>query len=657
MTLKEALRLYTHAKSNRTIYDADGKPIDIDNRIKEEKKFYKGGATTYDKTNSEDSSLADCHRNVCFELIDSQIDVSIPLPKVTSRDKENEYQTKNIENYLMAEISRLRLQEINNAADRSCLKHGTVFYHVQWDEMQKTPTSNGELVVKVFTIEDVYPQPFVKRFEDIEYLFVKETVSAINIKRVYGVDIPEDPTRIGLNTMITMWYYDDSPKQEVSKFAWIENTEFVVFDIHGYQLRRVLVCDDCDTQKTGDEDECLNCANDTFHYENKQYEDIKVDIVEGDPFTPDSEFDETNKRPEPVVLVNKDTEFPYYTIERLPFVCRVNIPDDDSLYGISDIQLLKTNQEALNTVNTKQVENILDSSVFVMSSNKVKIDARKRGRIRHVKSNNPQDAQYMKAMRVDAVVQQDSIYTANEYLAAQNIVGVTDAYQGKKDYTATSGKAVQIKAAQAASRLDSKKQMKDAAFAKLYEMMFQFLLAYCDEKRLFQSDELEGKKQDYFIRYSFIDGTPEHAYYNDRYIFDTDTSTALSTDRAALWEQTFQIYAQGALGQPGQPDTLKKLWRLLRKYNYPLAGTVLEYFAQGSEQLPQNLQDALMNHPEMLQQLMSQIQQSEGGQPVQAQNTLAARGGNLTPSQRGIAPQSKTGVRPPQGTGGTYGTA
>jgi len=651
MTIQQANKLYLHAKGNRKFFDANNKPIDIDKRIEEEKRLYRGGQTRYDKNNTEDTSMADCHRNICFEFIDSQIDVSIPLPKVTSCDKENDYQTKNIEDFLVHEIAHIKFQEIKNEADRLCRMHGTVFYQIYWDETISTPTSNGDIGVKVYSIEDCFPQPFVKNFDKIEYLFTRELVSVKETKKLYGVTIPEDGEKLGLNYLVTMWYYNDN--DEVSKFGWIDNTEIVVFNEEGYQLRKMLVCKDCETEKTGEEKECLNCGNDTFKYISKEDETMEIDIIEGDPFTPDSEFDNENPRPNPEILVKKDTLFPYYKIDKIPFVCRINIPDESSLYGLSDIQFLKINQETLNTVNTKQVDNILDSTTFIMSSNKVKIDARKRGRVRHIKSNNPQDAQYMKAMRVDAMLQQDLMYSEAEYRSGQNVIGATDAFQGKRDYTATSGKAIALKTSNAASRFDSKKQMDEVAMAKTYEFMFKFMLAYCDEKRLFQADELEGKKQSYFTRYTFIDGTREYAYYNDRYLFETDSSTALAQDRAQLWQQTFQIYAQGALGQPGQPDTLRKLWKLLRKYNYPLAGTVLEYFAQSQKQLPQDLQQALMERPELLQQLMSQIQ--SGGVPQQ--NTLGARGGLPTPTEMGIPPQSQSGVRPEQTMigGGTYG--
>ena len=69
-------------------------------------------------------------------------------------------------------------------------------------------------------------------------------------------------------------------------------------------------------------------------------------------------------------------------------------------------------------------------------------------------------------------------------------------------------------------RLESKRRMKDAAYANLYELMFKFLLAYCDEKRVYARVEPTGEYvEGNFNRYNFLDGKPGDIYYNDRFLF------------------------------------------------------------------------------------------------------------------------------------------
>ena len=75
-------------------------------------------------------------------------------------------------------------------------------------------------------------------------------------------------------------------------------------------------------------------------------------------------------------------------------------------------------------------------------------------------------------------LQYELTYLAQVYEEARQIIGITDSFQGRQDTTATSGKAKEFSAAQAAGRLESKRVMKNAAYAELFETMFKFWLAY-----------------------------------------------------------------------------------------------------------------------------------------------------------------------------------
>ena len=78
-------------------------------------------------------------------------------------------------------------------------------------------------------------------------------------------------------------------------------------------------------------------------------------------------------------------------------------------------------------------------------------------------------------------LQYELTYLATVYEEARQVLGITDSFQGRTDPTATSGKAKEFSAAQAAGRLESKRTMKQAAYAQLFELMFKFWLAYSDE--------------------------------------------------------------------------------------------------------------------------------------------------------------------------------
>ena len=133
------LDLYTDALSKRA---------EIDAKVKRRNELYKGIAQPIDpKTGAIAKKKADCKRNMCFELIETQINNAIPQPKVTPRDPENKDLAIDLEGYLQMEMDRLCSEEMNDNAERGVLKQGTGFYLVGWDETKSTATTSGELFV------------------------------------------------------------------------------------------------------------------------------------------------------------------------------------------------------------------------------------------------------------------------------------------------------------------------------------------------------------------------------------------------------------------------------------------------------------------------------------------------------------------------------
>ena len=88
--------------------------------------------------------------------------------------------------------------------------------------------------------------------------------------------------------------------------------------------------------------------------------------------------------------------------------------------------------------------------------------------------SSPADKSYLDVYDLQGDIEQDMAYLAQIYEEARQVIGITDSFQGRKDSTATSGKAKEFSAAQSAGRLESKRVMKDAAYAALFEAMFKF---------------------------------------------------------------------------------------------------------------------------------------------------------------------------------------
>lgn len=580
-------------------YDATSKRSDIDKQIKRRNELYKGVAQPIDpKTGLPARKKADCKRNMCFELIETQINNAIPSPKVTPRDPENMDLATELEGYLQMEMDRICSEEINDSAERGTLKQGSAFYLVGWDETKSTPTTSGELFIKYYPLDQVYPQPGITDIHDAEYIFVKDLVSVKKLKDVYGVKIPDGPEFKGMNTLITVYYYNEDGN--VSRYGWIENTDIVVFDEEDYELRKVKVCKDCETPLYRN-DTCELCGSTKHKYISMEDEVLEEDVVRGDPGVEGSEE----------VLAKKGTAIPYYKINELPFVLRRNISDDTSLYGISDIDLLESNQISMNKILTKMEENVLKAGSFVTKVKGTNIPNNDET-LKVVTLQDPNQVRGFSVQTVQANMQQDNILQEQFYQMGRDSLGITDSYQGKRDTTAESGKAKQVSAAQAAGRMESKRRMKDAAYADLYRIMFKFLLAYCDEKRTYSRMKPDGTYvKGQFCRYNYLDGELGDVYYNDRFLFSVDDASTLMTNRSAMWQETTNNFAAGTFGNPADPQTLMLYWNMMKGLNYPLAKHALSSLSERAQQLPFELQQAIMNNPEILQAVQTMVQNPE----------------------------------------------
>lgn len=573
--------------------DAKSKRKDIDAKIERRNKLYKGTGEVRDvRTGEISKKQAICLRNMCFELIETQINNSIPCPKVTPRDDEDTDLAIELEGYLKSEMDRLQSERINDKSEREVYKQGSGFYLVGWNSEENTPITRGELTVKFLPLECVYPQPGIKTLSDAEYIFVEELVSLKKIKRMYGVDAPESGNYKGMNTLVTVYYLNDDGY--LSRFGWIEDV--VVFDEDCYELRQFKKCKKCG-QDIINEKECPNCGNKTFEWYSEEYETMSEDIYSYDTDNPQDAY----------IIAKQGTQVPYYKIKELPFVLRVNISDTESLYGISDIDVLENNQDSLNKVLTKIQENILKGGAIITVPTNVNVPNTD-DTLKIVKIKDPNQAKAFSVTTFQANIQQDDIFQDRSYNFARSSLGITDSYQGKRDPTAESGKAKEISAAQASGRLESKRRMKDAAYADLYKLMFKFLLAYCDEPRTYTKvsptgEVIKGK----FSRYNYLKLNEDNeVYYDDRFLFSSDNASALSTNREAMWRETVVNFQSGTFGNPADPQTLMLFWNTMKGLGYPLAQEALTSLRERSQQLPIELQQMIMQNPEILNKLQQE---------------------------------------------------
>ena len=124
--------------------------------------------------------------------------------------------------------------------------------------------------------------------------------------------------------------------------------------------------------------------------------------------------------------------------------------------------------------------------------------------------------------------------------------------------------------------MESKRTLKNNAYAKLYEIIFKYMLAYADEPVPVTSNGLNGDMEyREFNRYDFLKQDAAGAYYwDDEFIFDTDPTSTLMANREAMWQQADMKLQSGAFGQLGDLETNYMYWSFMEKSNYPNAGEI-----------------------------------------------------------------------------------
>ena len=543
--------------------------------IEDNYECYKGTRDIYNSKGKKSDKQKTSVRKVAFELVEAQVDSYIPQPKVTSI-KGNENRAQIIEHYLQNELVRLPFAEINDEQSRTtCIAGGSLFL-VEWDNSVKTRNTIGKLVVKNLQPSEIVPQPGVYKIEDMDYIFIRLLQTKQYIKDAFGVDVSEednneanDPTH-NEDLLTHNFVYYKNEKGQISLFSWVNDV--VIQDIDNYFARKVEVCSKCGQPKTG-LDECENCGSKKFELKTLDNEKVTIPAIEVDPITGNQ------------IQVEKEIEIPYYIPKTFPIVMRKGTSEAYNLFGTSDVTVIKDQQNDLNIYSTKIREKLLKGGSIVTVPDTIKFKANNE-ELKIVPVKTPAEAQMITAQALQPNVSNDVNLLALNYEIARQTIGITDSYQGRKDTTAVSGKAKEFAAQQTAGRLESKKTMKDFAFAQLFKVMFQFILAYADEPRYYNYQDETGQLQyRLFDKRSFIDQDDNGKYYyDDEFIFGVDESATLSTNRRAMWEETRLNFSSGAYGNPQDVQTIVMFWQMMDSLHYPGAKQALQFASQRAEQ-------------------------------------------------------------------------
>ena len=584
------------------------------NRMKTYQGYYDGDRSVAQDPNSSysPSKKASNVRNIVYELIESQVDSSIPMPKVRAIHPEDEELAKKLEHYLENKIKTTKLPLLNDMMERNVPVQGGDFFHVQWDANAGLHSQIGDIKVSEIHPKKLIPQPGMVEIEEMDYFFVQELYTKKKIKAIYGVSVEdcgndytdlagEQSSTASINsdivTVNTAYYHNEHGG--VGIFVWCD-TE-ILLDLDDYEARYLDHCAKCGAVMQNGV--CPECGSKKVKKMPEEYEEMaegmevktSYPMADGtfsrniDPFTEEEapQVDE-NGQPvmdemgQPVMEMRKvKRKIPYYKPNIYPVVLRKNITQNDKLLGGSDVAVIIDQQDTVKKLGSKINEKLLKGGSFVTLPTGIDVEKTDK-ELKILRVRNAADKSLIDVINVQPNVQNDLSYEETNYNWAKSALGITDSFQGKFSSSEVSGTARQYAINQAAGRLESKRTLKNEAFAKLYEYMFKFWLAYSDQSSAIISTDSNGAANyDEIDRHEFlkIDSAGEF-YWDDEFLFETDPTSTLMQNREALWNQTDLKLQSGAFGPVGDLETARAYWTIQKANGYPNAAIILNIIEQ-----------------------------------------------------------------------------
>ena len=533
-------------------------------------------------------------RNVTYEIIESQVSSSIPHPKVDAAcySEKSNRNAQSVERLLASIRDKLPYEELNDIDERYTYIFGGSVWYVEWDNTIKLGHEIGGVKIYCISPSNFIPQPAISAIEDMEYCFLKFTSTRGELMRRYGIDeealehadydLSDTDTVSDGDTasVITAFYKDEDG--EIGKYIF--SGDLTLYDMPKYYRRKERICKKC-----GKDAEGCKCKKKSFYNENVPYEVLSREIRLKDgskipshsPVTVDGRLVSKNG-----TYLMKKTEIPYYTPNSFPIVVRKNTSFGDSLFGQSDCEYIRPEQQAINKIESRILQKLLRAGITPIMPEDASISLNNSvfGQVIKMKPGESA-AQYGK---VDTTpnISQDIAEAERLYDHTKRILGISDALQGLDAYTTESGYARQLKISQASGRLESKKKMKHTAYAKLDRLIFEQYLAFADEPRALMFRDAYGRVHNAeFNRYDFIeyDITSGEYYYDDSYLFSVDLNGGAEYQREALWERNLENLKAGTLGDPQSNVTLLRYWQCQERAHYPHARENVEYFTLATQ--------------------------------------------------------------------------
>lgn len=554
--------------------------------------------------------------NIIFEFTESQVSNQIPMPQVKSKREGFELQAQMIADSIANDLRESDIEQINDQNERITPIQGYSIVEVCWDPDYKHHLYKGEIKLYGRHPKQLVPQPKVYNLQKMDYFFILSDVTKDYVKRRYGKDLegeeeqyPENTRLFGSPedqqsssgsvtirsagdeeeeplTEIVCWYKDEDG--DICKYVWINDT--VLEDLPKFFYRR-------------------------FNGQIRENETL--------------DFDVKNENGELIASVGE--EVPYFVPNRYPVSVRINVPRNFMFGGQSDLDIIRDQQDSIKRVVHKMEEKIVKGSTLIKALDDhttFNID----DTIYQIIRGSQAQLAAIGTHDLTADIQKDIMFVQEQYRVAQSMLGITNSWQGKEDPTATSGKAKQIQVQQASGRMQSKQFNKFIHYKEIFEIMFQFKLAFYDELRPYLAQDANGNETyGEFNKYQFLQRDKTgRLYYNTDFIFGTDGALGLPKDPMFMYNQTLALFQAQAIDQ-------MQLWTILESLQFPQAAKIkkqweekmnmqaqMQQMGEQMSQMEQAIGQGQQENAALVQQLQQVMAELEASQGENAQSEAEA---------------------------------
>ena len=544
------------------------------------------GSTMLDGASEQASAV----RNITYEIIESQIDSTIPAPKIDPKrySEKNDRNAKSVERLCAQLRNELPFEELNDIDERYTYILGGSIWLVEWDNSAVSQKEIGAVRVSCLSPKDFIPQPNMFAVEDMEYCFLRFLTTREELCRRYGIsketamqaeaeaegDFLVDDDTV---TVVLCFYKDD--EGHIGRFVF--SGDAILEDTPRYYGRKREICAVCKK-----ETHLCDCENKKVEYVDEAHETLHspIEMADGSvilPYVPKPDFTDTyafNEKNEGVCFVS--AKLPYYEPKSFPIVVRRNTSTDKQLLGQSDTEYLRPAQQQINKVESRILQKLMRSAITPIVPEDAQITLTNQVFGQVIKLRPGESASDYGTVDTTPDISKDIAQAERLYDHAKRLIGISDTFVGL-DNSAISGYSRKLQLSQSAGRLESKRRMKYAAYAKLDRLIFEHYLAYADEPRAITYKDAQGRIHNAaFNRYDFLvfDSECGEYLYDDAYLFSVDLNGTVEGQRDAMWEKNLQNLQAGTLGDPASPATLLRYWQNQERVHYPFARENVEYF-------------------------------------------------------------------------------